>query len=43
VIVPGRHELINGVIRAVSPASSARVVIQANLAGLIWRHLRATG
>lgn len=40
---PGRYELVNGVIRAMSPASSTHAIIQANLAGLIWQHLRASG
>lgn len=40
---PGRHELVNGVIRAMSPASSTHAIIQANLAGLIWQHLRNSG
>ncbi|MFO1170555.1 MAG: Uma2 family endonuclease [Hyphomicrobiaceae bacterium] len=40
---PGRHELVNGVVRAMSPASSTHAIIQANLAGLIWQHLRTSG
>ena len=39
----GRQELVNGQVRAMSPASSTHAVIQANLAGLIWQHLRASG
>lgn len=37
----GKLELVNGEVRAMSPASGTHSLIQANLAGLIWAHLRA--
>lgn len=37
----GKLELVNGEVRAISPASGTHSLIQANLAGLIWAHLRA--
>ncbi|MEQ1718384.1 MAG: Uma2 family endonuclease [Hyphomicrobium sp.] len=37
----GKLELVNGVVRAMSPASGTHALLQANLAGLIWNHLRA--
>ncbi len=37
----GKLELVHGVVRAMSPASGTHALIQANLAGLIWAHLRA--
>jgi Uma2 family endonuclease len=36
----GKLELVDGVVRAMSPASGAHAIIQANIAGLIWQHLR---
>lgn len=38
----GKLELINGEVRAMSPASGTHAMIQANLAGLIWQRLRAS-
>ncbi|MGA7116563.1 MAG: Uma2 family endonuclease [Hyphomicrobium sp.] len=38
----GKLELINGEVRAMSPASGTHALIQANLAYLIGAHLRAT-
>ncbi len=38
----GKLELVNGEVRAMSPASGTHSVIQANLAYLIGAHLRAT-
>ena len=35
-----RYELIDGELRAMSPASHAHNTIVANLTGLIWQHLR---
>jgi Uma2 family endonuclease len=37
----GKLELVNGVVRAMSPASATHGVIQSNLAYLIGAHLRA--
>ena len=37
----GRLELVNGEVRAMSPASGTHSLIQANLAGLVWQHIRA--
>ena len=37
----GKLELVNGEVVAMSPASGTHALIQANLAGLIWAHLRA--
>jgi Uma2 family endonuclease len=37
----GKLELVHGVVRAMSPASGTHSMIQANLAGLIWSHVRA--
>jgi Uma2 family endonuclease len=39
----GKLELIDGVVRAMAPASEAHGTIQANLALLIGQHLRAGG
>lgn len=36
----GKLELVNGEVRAMSPASGTHALIQANLAGLIWNHIR---
>jgi Uma2 family endonuclease len=38
----GKLELVNGEVRAMSPASGTHALIQANLAYLIGSHLRAT-
>ena len=38
----GRLELVNGEVRAMSPASGTHAIIQANLAYLIGAHLRIT-
>lgn len=38
----GKLELVNGEVRAMSPASGTHALIQANLAYLIGAHLRAT-
>ena len=38
----GKLELVNGEVVAMSPASGTHALIQANLAGLIWQHLRTT-
>jgi Uma2 family endonuclease len=35
-----RYELVDGVLRAMAPRSDAHNTIVANLAGLIWPHLR---
>jgi Uma2 family endonuclease len=35
-----RYELVDGVLRAMAPGSDAHNTIVANLAGLIWQHLR---
>ena len=37
-----RYELIDGVLRAMSPGSDAHNMIVTNLASLIWLHLRQT-
>ena len=37
----GKLELVHGEVRAMSPASGTPALIQANLAGLIWQHIRA--
>lgn len=37
-----RFELVEGVLRAMAPASDGHNVIVANLAGLIWQHLRTS-
>lgn len=37
----GKLELVNGEVVAMSPSSGTHAVIQANLAGLIWQHLRS--
>ena len=37
----GKLELVNGEVRAMSPASGTHALIQANLAGLIWQHIRS--
>jgi Uma2 family endonuclease len=37
----GKLELVHGEVRAMSPASGTHALIQANLAGLIWSHIRA--
>ena len=37
----GKLELVNGEVRAMSPASGTHALIQANLTGLIWQHIRA--
>jgi Uma2 family endonuclease len=39
----GKLELVNGQVRAMSPASGTHSLIQANLAYLIGSHLRASG
>ena len=36
----GKLELVDGIVRAMAPASEAHGTIQANLAGLLWLHLR---
>jgi Uma2 family endonuclease len=36
----GKYELVNGELRAQSPASDAHGIIQANCAGLLFQHLR---
>ena len=38
-----RYELVDGVVRAMSPASTTHGTIQGNLAVLIGSHLRASG
>jgi len=38
---PGRLELVNGVVRAMSPASGTHALIQSTIAGLIRNHLKA--
>jgi Uma2 family endonuclease len=38
---PGKLELVNGIVRAMWPASGTHAIIQANLAYLIGTHLRA--
>jgi Uma2 family endonuclease len=35
-----RYELVDGVLRAMAPGSDTHNTIVANLAGLIWQHLR---
>lgn len=37
-----RFELVDGVVRAMTPASDAHNTIAGNLTGLIWQHLRQT-
>lgn len=37
-----RFELVDGVLRAMAPASGTHGTIQANLSGLLWQHLRDT-
>ena len=36
----GKLELVNGVVRAMAPASDSHSTIQANIAGMIWAHLK---
>ena len=36
----GKLELVNGEVRAMSPASGTHALIQENLAGLIWNQIR---
>ncbi len=36
----GKLELVEGEVRAMSPASGTHAIIQANLAALLWNHLR---
>ena len=35
-----RYELVDGVLRAMAPGSDTHNTIVANLAGLLWQHLR---
>lgn len=37
-----RFELVDGVLRAMAPATDTHGTIQSNLAGLLWQHLRDT-
>lgn len=41
--VGGRYQLVDGQLRAMSPASATHATIQANLAGLIREHLIGAG
>ncbi len=38
---PGKLELVNGVVRAMSPASGTHALLQSTIAGLLRDHLRA--
>lgn len=38
---PGKLELVNGVVRAMSPASGTPALIQSTIAGLLRNHLKA--
>ncbi|MCL4765903.1 MAG: Uma2 family endonuclease [Hyphomicrobiaceae bacterium] len=38
---PGKLELVNGVVRAMSPASGTHALIQSSIAGLLRGHLKA--
>ena len=39
----GKQELIDGMVRAMTPASETHGTIRANLAGLFWAYFRDTG
>lgn len=39
----GKLELVDGVIRAMAPASATHAIVQGNLVALIHNHLRASG
>jgi Uma2 family endonuclease len=39
----GKLELVDGLVRAMSPATDTHALIQANIAGLVWSHLKTGG